>query len=125
MPETALPPSKPFAPQTFPSPTPARLSISTEWLNATVVRIKITGDIDASNAHELTNQVLRRAANSRCLILDLQNVEFFSTAGFSSLCTINSRCRHAAVVWTLVPSHAVSRVLKVCDPRSTLPAVTA
>jgi anti-anti-sigma factor len=98
-----------------------RLSLSTNWLSAAVVRITAAGAIDASNAAELADYVFRHAANSRRLILDLKGVDFFGTAGFSTLMNIQARCAYAAVKWTLVPSTAVSRVLEICDPRGTLP----
>jgi anti-anti-sigma factor len=99
-------------------------AMSTEWLSATVVRITVTGDVDAANARELTEYVFHRAANSRRFILDLQHVEFFGTAGFTALRNIESRCALAEVVWTVIASRAVSRVLAVCDPRHTLPVAT-
>ena len=69
----------------------AGLTLSTEWLNTTVVRISAAGDIDASNTSELFDYVLRRGANCRSLILDLRDVTFFGTAGFSALQTIFKR----------------------------------
>jgi anti-anti-sigma factor len=98
-----------------------RLSLSTSWLSAAVVRITAAGAIDASNAAELADYVFRHAANSRRLILDLEGVDFFGTAGFSTLMNIQARCAYAAVKWMLVSSTAVSRVLEICDPRGTLP----
>jgi anti-anti-sigma factor len=98
-----------------------QLSLSTNWLSAAVVRITAAGAIDASNAAELADYVFRHAANSRRLILDLKSVDFFGTAGFSTLMNIQARCAYAAVKWTLVSSRAVSRVLEICDPRGTLP----
>jgi anti-anti-sigma factor len=102
-----------------------QLSLSTEWLSATVVRITVSGDVDAANAAELTDYVFHRAANSRRFVLDLQRVEFFGTAGFTALKKIESRSALAEVVWTVIPSRAVARVLDVCDPRRTLPIATA
>src|SRR5258705_11184976 len=99
----------------------AGLQLSVDWLNATVVRISAAGDVDASNTAELLDFVLRRGANSRSLILDLSDVTFFATAGFSALQSIALRSSRAAVSWTLVDGPAVSRVLRVCDPERTLP----
>lgn len=98
-----------------------RLSLSTEWMTSAVVRITVTGEIDASNTAHLADYVFRHAANSRRLILDLQGVEFFGTSGFSTLLDIQARCARAVVTWSLVPSRAVTRVLEICDPRGTLP----
>jgi anti-anti-sigma factor len=99
----------------------AGLHLSAEWLNSTVVRISASGDIDASNAAELLDYVLRRGANCRSLILDLSDVTFFATAGFSALQTIGVRSSRASVSWMLVDGPAVSRVLSICDPERTLP----
>ena len=104
--------------------TPTRragLQLSSEWLNSTVVRIRASGDIDASNTAELLDFVLRRGANCRSLILDLSDVTFFATAGFSALRTIDLRSSRASVSWTLVCGPAVSRVLSICDPERRLP----
>ena len=107
-----------------PPPTVTRragLQLSVEWLNSTVVRISASGDIDASNTAEMLDYVLRRGANCRSLILDLSDVTFFATTGFSALTTIDVRSSRAAVSWTLVDGPAVSRVLSICDPERTLP----
>jgi anti-anti-sigma factor len=99
----------------------AGLSFSTEWLNSTIVRISVSGEVDASNTAELLDYVLRRGANSRNLILDLKDVTFFGTEGFSALQTIDVRSSRASVSWMAVPGPAVSRVLKICDPRCEIP----
>jgi anti-anti-sigma factor len=105
------------------SPTLRRepLKLSTEWLNTTVVRISVAGEVDASNTSELREYIFHRAANCRNLIVDLQNVTFFATAAFTALRTVDVRCGRASVSWMLVPSHAVTRVLEICDPNRTLP----
>lgn len=97
------------------------LKLSTEWLNTSVVRISVYGEIDASNSAEVLEYVFRHGANCRNMILDLKDVTFFATAGFSTLQTIDTRCTRASVSWMLIPSAAVSRVLSVCDPRRSLP----
>jgi anti-anti-sigma factor len=99
----------------------ADLQLSAEWLNSTVVRITASGDIDASNTSELLDFVRRRGANCRSLILDLSDVSFFATAGFSALRTIDVRSSRASVSWTLIDGPAVSRVLRICDPERLLP----
>ncbi|ULE33983.1 STAS domain-containing protein [Mycobacterium sp. IDR2000157661] len=103
-----------------PSHKRERLAFATEWVDSYVVRITVAGDVDASNAQELREYVLRRAANCRSLVLDLNDVTFFSTAGFSMLRTIGVRCDRANVRWTLNCNPAVARVIEVCDPDRTL-----
>jgi anti-anti-sigma factor len=97
------------------------LALSTEWLNAAVVRIDVEGEIDATNDTELCDYVFRRAANCKTLILNLHEVSFFSTVGFSALLTIDERCTRAGVNWMVTPSAAVSRVLDICDREFTIP----
>jgi anti-anti-sigma factor len=99
----------------------AGLQLSAEWLNSTVVRISASGEIDASNTAEMLDYVLRRGANCRSLILDMSDITFFATAGFSALRTLDVRCSRARVSWMLVDGPAVSRVLSICDPERTLP----
>jgi anti-anti-sigma factor len=101
------------------------MTLSTEWLNPSVVRISASGDIDACNSAEFAEYVFTRAANCQRLILDMAGVEFFSTAGFARLRTIEIRCTRAKVEWTLVASRAVTRVLTICDPRCSLPVEAA
>lgn len=102
-------------------PSIDHLTFSTEWTAPFEVRISVGGCVDAANADTLTDYVLRRGANSRHLTLDLTEVGFLSTAGFSALCTISERCARANVEWSLVSSPTVRRVLQICDPHRTMP----
>jgi anti-anti-sigma factor len=90
------------------------------WVPSAVV-ITADGELDAANALQLADYAQRCAAYAKSLILDLSGLEFFGTAGFSALHTINVRCVKADVHWTLVPSCAVSRLLRICDPDGVLP----
>jgi anti-anti-sigma factor len=85
------------------------------------VVITAHGELDASNAVQLADYVQRCAAHTNSVIVNLSGLEFFGTAGFSALHTINVRCAGADVRWTVVPSKAVSRLLRICDPDNTLP----
>ncbi|HEX7427008.1 MAG TPA: STAS domain-containing protein [Mycobacterium sp.] len=96
-------------------------SFATRWLQPSVAVITAHGDLDASNAQDFVDYTLRHAARTQRLALDLSGVDFFGTAGFSALHTLNVRCAGAGVEWVLVPSNAVSRLLRICDPDSALP----
>lgn len=96
-------------------------SFATRWPQPSVEVITATGELDASNAQELVDYALRDADRTRRLALDLTGIEFFGTAGFSALHTLNVRCAGAGVEWVLVPSTAVRRLLRICDPDSALP----
>jgi anti-anti-sigma factor len=91
-----------------------------EW-GSSFVAITAHGELDASNASQLADYVLRCAGQSKSVIVDLSGLEFFGTAGFSALHLINVRCAGANLRWAVVPSKAVSRLLRICDPDDTLP----
>src|ERR1700682_2008257 len=94
---------------------------ATRWLQPSVLVITAHGELDASNAHEFVDYVLRHAAHCERMVLDLGGVDFFGTAGFSALHTVNVRCAAAKFDWAVVPSLAVTRLLRICDPDSALP----
>lgn len=98
-----------------------RLKMTAEWIDSAVVRIVVAGDVDASNATDLTEFIFRRAANCQRLVVDLRDVDFFSTAGFTALSGVSVRCATADVTLTLVGGPVVTRVLGICDPERTLP----
>jgi anti-anti-sigma factor len=91
-----------------------------EWGPSFVV-ITAHGELDASNANQLADYVQSCAAHSKSVIVNLSGLEFFGTAGFSALHTINVRCSGADVRWAVVPSKEVSRLLSICDPGNALP----
>jgi len=79
------------------------------------------GELDAANAQAFVDYALRHAAHTDRLVLDLTGVEFFGTAGFSALHSVNVRCAAEKIEWALAPSSAVTRLLRICDPDSALP----
>ena len=93
-----------------------------QWGPSFVV-ITAHGELDASNANQLVDYVRRCAAHAKSVIVNLSGLDFFGTAGFSALHTINVRCAGADVRWAVVPSKAVSRLLPICDPDHALPLV--
>ena len=84
----------------------------------------IDGELDAANADQFAAYVQGSVTRSKRVILDMRGLEFIGTAGFSVLHRINVACSAAQVSWAMVPSAAVSRLLRVCDPDGTLPTVT-
>lgn len=97
------------------------IHFTTQWPGDTVGIITVTGELDASNAAAFADHVDECAAAGTHLVLDLSPLEFFGTAGFSALHTINVRCANASARWAMVSGEAVSRLLRVCDPDHTLP----
>jgi anti-anti-sigma factor len=94
---------------------------ATRWLRPAMAVITAHGELDAANAYEFVDYSLRHAPLMDCLVLDLTGVDFFGTAGFSALHTVNVRCAAEKIEWALAPSTAVARLLRICDPDSALP----
>ena len=99
---------------------PARLA--SRRLRSSVAVISAHRHIDASNADTLTEYTLGHLMRCRGLILDLRDLDFFGTEGFSALHRVSVRCAHAGTGWAVVPSEAVCRVLRIGDPQGLLPA---
>ena len=95
----------------------------TRWTMSSVAIVSAYGDIDGTNASTLTNYALVNAVRCRGVILDLSGLEFFGTEGFSALHRVSVRCARAEIGWMVVPSAAVSRLLRLCDPHGSLPTV--
>jgi anti-anti-sigma factor len=93
------------------------------WPTPECAVVSADGAIDAANAAEFADHALHVARQGQYLALDLSGVEFFGIQGFSMLHMLNVRCAQAGVRWAMVPSAAVKRVLRICDPDGGLPAV--
>jgi anti-anti-sigma factor len=96
---------------------------SASWSTAGTV-ITVDGELDAANSDQLAIYVQRNARRAKRVILDLRELNFIGTSGFSALHRINVVCSGARLSWAMVPSPAVTRLLRVCDPDSTLPVTT-
>jgi anti-anti-sigma factor len=92
-----------------------------QWLWPATSVISVQGELDASNATELTDCGIRNSRPRGQLVLDLSAVEFFGAGCFACLHTLNVRCACAGIDWVLIPSAAVARVLGICDPACALP----
>ncbi|CAJ1507868.1 MULTISPECIES: STAS domain-containing protein [Mycobacteriaceae] len=112
----SLPPSDTWASRTARSVT--------RWGRSGAV-ISVGGELDASNAGQLADYVQRCASYCEWLVLDLNDLEFIGTAGFSALKTITDRCADAMVYCTTVPGVAVSRLLRICDPGNAVPTMSS
>src|SRR6185312_5624678 len=98
--------------------------LASRRLRSSVAVISARGDIDASNADTLTEYTLGHLMGCRGLILDLRDLDFFGTEGFSALHRISVCCAEPGIGWAVVPSAAVSRVLRIGDPEGLLPAAS-
>ena len=118
----STPHSRPASPDSRIEPTDCHTAhFATRWLQPSMAVITAHGELDAANAQEFVDYSLRHAPHIDRLVLDLTGVDFFGTAGFSALHTLNVRCAAEKIEWALAPSPAVSRLLQICDPDSALP----
>jgi anti-anti-sigma factor len=96
--------------------------LASRRLRSSVVVIRAHGGIDASNADTLTEYTSGHLVRCRGLILDLRDLDFFGTEGFSALHRVSVCCARAGTGWAVVSGAAVSRVLRIGDPQGLLPA---
>jgi anti-anti-sigma factor len=120
-PTPSMPPAGGFLSQPWESHT---TRLANHRLRSAVAVISAHGDIDASNADTLTEYTLGHLMRCRGLVLDLRGLDFFGTEGFSALHRVSVCCAHAGIGWAVVPSEAVSRVLRIGDPQGLLPAAS-
>jgi anti-anti-sigma factor len=85
--------------------------------------MSISGEIDASNADELSHRVSELASDRGAVIVDLAEVEFIAIDGLRALFALNIQCARTGTTWALIASHAVNRLLRVGDHDKLLPAV--
>jgi anti-anti-sigma factor len=118
--------ARPASPESLIEPTYCHTAhFGTRWLRPSTAVITAEGELDAANAQAFVDYALRHDARTDRLVLDLTGVDFFGTAGFSALHTLNVRCAAENIDWALVPSTAVTRLLRICDPDSALPICTS
>ena len=87
--------------------------------------VTITGDIDAANIDVVLDFASLFMPTGNAAALDLSRVGFFAAQSISLLIAIDDLCRTAEVSWSLVPSRAVSRVLKLTNRDGTLSTASA
>jgi anti-anti-sigma factor len=122
----STPTARPATPESLIEPTDCHTAhFATRWLQPSLAVITTHGELDAANAQPFVDYALRHAAHMDRLVLDLTGVDFFGTAGFSALHTLNVRCAAEKIEWALAPSAAVTRLLRICDPDSALPICTS
>jgi anti-anti-sigma factor len=98
------------------------LRLASRQLRSSIAVIRAHGGIDASNGDTLTEFTRGHLLRCRGLILDLRDLDFFGTEGFSALHRVSVCCARAGIGWAVVSGEAVSRVLRICDPQGLLPA---
>jgi anti-anti-sigma factor len=85
------------------------------------VTVRVAGEVDASNAKRFADAVCQAAGGAGRITVDLTALDFMALDGVAALHAINARMMSAGTVWQTVPSDAVSRVLRLCDPEHLIP----
>jgi anti-anti-sigma factor len=98
-----------------------RATFSVKESSSSLAHVVVSGDIDALNGRALAGYVERKTGGARRLILDLRDVEFFGSLGFTALCYIRAHCRQNDADWLIAGSRPVRRLLAICDPEGRLP----
>jgi anti-anti-sigma factor len=99
---------------------PARIRTQCRHL-ATVVTI--SGAIDAGNVDRVGEYVRRFILEDNPFVLDLSGVDCFAAQAVSLLHRIDDECCRAEVEWALVPSRAVSQILRITNEDGAFPVV--
>ena len=77
---------------------------SARWPHPAIAVVSAHGELDAANAQDFAAYALQHVGKGKQIVLDLAGVEFFGTAGFSALHTLNVRCAGDGVDWAMVPA---------------------
>ena len=79
--------------------------LASRRLRSPVAVIRARGGIDASNADTLVEYTLGHLMRCRGLILDLRDLDFFGTEGFSALHRVSVCCARAGIAWEIGRAH--------------------
>jgi anti-anti-sigma factor len=109
------------APKAKPDGTGKRVEFTSCPISTTTLVVAAEGELDASNALDLADHVERSLGSRNRLIVDLRDLQFFSTSGFSVLHNVNVACSRRGTSWVVIPGSEVDRLLRICDPGGGLP----
>ena len=87
---------------------------------ATVVTIR--GELDAVNVDQVSEYVRRFVLADHPVVLDLSDIDHFSSAAIALFGTFDEECRAAGVEWTIVANPIVTALLG--DPEDAMFPVT-
>ncbi|MCW2516864.1 MAG: anti-sigma-factor antagonist [Mycobacterium sp.] len=111
--------------QDKPLPQRQRAHFATSTVRSSIVLVSADGEIDAANALTLSKYVEAELETTSRLIVDLRELNFFGTQGFSILHRINVMCSRYSVNWVMLTGSEVDRVLHICDPDGGLPVASS
>lgn len=94
-------------------------------ISATTLVVTAEGEVDACNALDVADYVERSIGFCTRLIVDLRDLQFFGTSGFSMLHNVNVACSRRGTSWVVIPGSEVARLLDICDPGGGLPVANS
>ena len=89
------------------------------WLTV----MTVSGEIDATNSHQVGHHVTALVPADGALIVDMADIDFIGVDGLRALFALNVECVRTDKRWAVIGSHAVHRLLRVADRESLVPAV--
>jgi anti-anti-sigma factor len=89
------------------------------WLTV----VTISGEIDATNADQLSHHVVGLVPDGGAVIVDMADTDFIGVDGLRALFAMNIECARTDTRWAVIGSHAVHRLLRVGDRDRLVPAV--
>jgi anti-anti-sigma factor len=93
------------------------LTVETEVVRDDVVIVRLTGEIDISSAHLLSNQLTSKVMEGRsAIVLDATRVTFMDSTGLHALVEGKRSLHEKGSRIFLVPSRQVRRVLELVFP---------
>lgn len=75
--------------------------------------LRVDGEVDASNARDLTATIRRFGRLKTPLVLDLSRLRFISVEGFRALLLLNDELRKSRVHCCVVPGAAIRALLRL------------
>ncbi|OBB97941.1 sulfate transporter [Mycobacterium sp. 852002-40037_SCH5390672] len=75
--------------------------------------LRVDGEVDASNAHDLTQAIRNFARLKTPLVIDLSHLRFVSVEGFRALLFLNDELRKSRVYCGVVAGAAVRPLLRI------------
>lgn len=86
-----------------------------------VIVISIDGDVDSFNVDRVDEYARAFLRAGRPMVLDLSQTIFFCARGGGFLIEFDEKCREAGLVWALVMSQSVERVIRILEAEVALP----
>ena len=80
-------------------PAMEKVGLQARELSPSTILVGVSGEIDASTESSLLDGIVTNLHRHRQLVLDLSQVRFFGTAGYSALHRLHSHCARAASAW--------------------------